>query len=176
MFFFNQLINKLGCNYKMAIYLQYDGIKGNVTADGYKDHIAIFSAKLNISRGISMVAGNMANRESTRPKISEVLLVKLTDNSTTGLFKESVTGNAGKKVEIKFVSTGANKVEEYMSYILENCLVSEYAFNTGADGQPVERIKLSYSKILINYSDFDVTNKSSSPQRVGYDLEMAKPL
>ena len=22
----------------MAIYLQYDGIKGNVTADGYKDH------------------------------------------------------------------------------------------------------------------------------------------
>jgi len=27
----------------MAIYIQYDGIKGNVTADGYKGHIAVNS-------------------------------------------------------------------------------------------------------------------------------------
>lgn len=27
----------------MAIYLEYEGIKGNVTAEGYKDHIAVLS-------------------------------------------------------------------------------------------------------------------------------------
>ena len=94
----------------MAIYLQYDGIKGNVTADGYKDHIAILFAKFDINRSIAMVPGNMTNRESTRPKLSAVTLTKVADNSVTGLFKESVSGSAGKKAEIKFVQTGKDKV------------------------------------------------------------------
>ena len=63
-----------------------------------------------------------------------------------------------------------------MSITLENCLVCEYAVTALAEGTPVERIQLSYSKILINYIDSDATNKSSAPKRVGYDLETAKSL
>ena len=160
----------------MAIYLQYDGIKGNVTADGYKDHIAVMSVQFGVGRGISMEAGNMSNRESTRPSLSEVTITKLADNSVTSIFKEAVTGNAGKKVVIKFVRTGADKVQEFMDYTLEDVLVSGYSMSASSDGEPVESITLSYSKIMINYSDFDKTNKSGNPQRVGYDLTTAKPL
>ena len=160
----------------MAIYLQYDGIKGNVTADGYKDHIAVDSVSFGVSRGISMEAGNLSNRESTRPSLSEISLSKAADNSVTAIFKEAVTGSAGKKVVIKFVRTGADKVQEYMDYTLENCLVSSYSMSASSEGEPMENITLSYSKLMINYSDFDKTNKSGNPQRVGYDLETAKPL
>lgn len=160
----------------MSIYLQYDGIKGNVTADGYKDHIAVQSVQFGVDRGISMEAGNMSNRESTRPSLSEISLTKIADNSVTAIFKEAVTGNAGKKVVIKFVRTGADKVQEFMDYTLEDCMVSGYTISADAEGEPVESITLSYSKIMINYSDFDKTNKSGNPQRVGYDLETAKPL
>ena len=160
----------------MAIYCEYDGIKGNVTAEGYKDHIAVLSCQFGVGRGISMEPGNMSNRESTRPSISEVSLTKTADNSVTGIFKEAVTGSAGKKVTIKFVRTGADKVQEYMDYTLENCLVSGYSISADAEGEPVENITLSFTKVMINYNDHDATNKSSSPQRVGYDLETAKPL
>ncbi len=160
----------------MAIYLQYDGIKGNVTAEGYRDHIAVQSVQLGVSRGISMEAGNMSNRESTRPSLSEVVITKVADNSVTAIFKEAVTGNAGKKVTIKFVRTGADKVQEYMDYTLEDVLVSSYSISADGEGEPLEQIALSYSKVMINYSDFDKTNKSGNPQRVGYDLESAKPL
>ena len=160
----------------MAIYLEYEGIKGNVTADGYQDHIAVDSVSFGVGRGISMEAGNLSNRESTRPSLSEVTLTKAADNSVTAIFKEAVTGNAGKKVVIKFVRTGADKVMEYMDYTLENCLVSSYSMSASSEGEPMESISLSYSKIMINYSDFDKTNKSGNPQRVGYDLETAKPL
>ena len=34
----------------MAIYLLYEGIKGNVTADGYKDHIQIASLQFGVGR------------------------------------------------------------------------------------------------------------------------------
>ena len=160
----------------MSIYLEYDGIKGNVTADGYKDHIAVLSVQFGVGRGISMEAGNLSNRESTRPSLSEISLTKAADNSVTAIFKEAVTGSAGKKVTIKFVRTGADKVQEYMSYALEDCIVSGYSISADAEGEPMESISLSYSKIMINYSDFDKTNKSGNPQRVGYDLETAKPL
>ena len=160
----------------MSIYLEYDGIKGNVTADGYKDHIAVLSVQFGVGRGISMEAGNLSNRESTRPSLSEISLTKAADNSVTAIFKEAVTGSAGKKVTIKFVRTGADKVQEYMSYALEDCIVSGYSISADAEGEPMESISLSYSKIMINYSDFDKSNKSGNPQRVGYDLETAKPL
>ncbi|MDH5179173.1 MAG: type VI secretion system tube protein Hcp [Gammaproteobacteria bacterium] len=160
----------------MAIYLMFDGIKGNVTADGYKDHIAILSAQFGVGRGISMEPGNMSNREATRPSISEVTLTKTADNSVTAIFKEAVTGSAGKKAELKFVRTGADKVTEYMTYTLENCLVSGYSISADSESEPLENITLSFSKIMINYNDHDATNKAGSPQRVGYDLELAKPL
>ena len=160
----------------MAIYVEYDGIKGNVTADGYKDHISVLAVQFGVGRGITMEAGNMSNREATRPSISEVTLTKTADNSVTAIFKEAVTGSAGKKVKIKFVRTGADKVQEYMDYELENCLVSGYSISADAEGEPMETITLSFSKVMINYNDHDATNKAASPQRVGYDLEKAKPL
>lgn len=160
----------------MAIYVEYDGIKGNVTAEGYKDHIAVLSVQLGVGRAISMEAGNLSNRESTRPSVSEVVLTKVADNSVTALFKESVTGNAGKTVKIKFVRTGSDKVQEYLDIELTDVLISGYSLSADSEGDPSEIITLSHSKIMINYSDFDKTNKSGNPQRVGYDLETAKPL
>lgn len=160
----------------MAIYLEYEGIKGNCTADGYKDHLVILSMQFGIGRGISMEAGNMANREATRPTLSEVTLTKKADNSMTDLFKESVTGASGKTVKIKFVQTGADKLIEYADYELSDCIVSSYNISADAEGDPVETFSLSYSKIMVNYNDHDKSNKGKSPQRVGYALDVGKPL
>ena len=160
----------------MSIYLEYEGVEGNVTAEGYEKHIAVLSCQFGVGRSISMEAGNLSNRESTRPTISEIQLTKLADNSVTSIFKEAVTGSAGKNVTIKFVRTGADKVQEYMSYTLENCLVSSYNISADSENEPVENISLSFSKVMINYNDHDSSNKSGSPQRVGYDLTSAKPL
>ena len=160
----------------MAIYIEYEGIKGNTTAEGYKDHITVSSLQFGVGRGISMEAGNLANREATRPTISEVTFSKVADIASTSLFKEAVTGSAGKKVVIKFVQTGSDKLVEYMTYTLENCLVSGYSVSSDAENDPIENISLSFAKIMVNYSDYDKSNKSATPQRVGYDLATAKPL
>ena len=160
----------------MAIYVEYEGIKGNVTADGYKDHISVQSLQFGVGRGISMEPGNLSNREATRPTISEVTMTKPADTSATALFKEAVTGSSGKKVTIKFVQTGADKVVEFMTYTLEDVLVSGYSVSADGESDPIESISLSFSKIMVNYNDYDKTNKSANPQRVGYDLTTAKPL
>jgi type VI secretion system secreted protein Hcp len=160
----------------MAIYLEYEGIKGNVTAEGFKDHVLVDSVSFGVSRGLTMVAGSMSNREVGKPNVSEVSLTKKADNSVTALFKEAVSGSAGKKVKLKFVRTGSTKVEQFMEYTLHDCLVSSYHISADGDQEPTENVTLSFSKCEINYTDYDGKNKGGSPQRTGYDLTSAKAL
>jgi type VI secretion system secreted protein Hcp len=54
-------------------------------------------------------------------------------------------------------------------------LVSGYSVSADGESDPVESISLSFAKIMVNYSDYDKSNKSATPQRVGYDLATAKP-
>ena len=75
---------------------------------------------------VSMEPGNLANREATRPSISEVTISKTADNSVTDFFRESVVGSAGKTAKFKFVQTGADKVVEYMNIDLFDTIISGY--------------------------------------------------
>ncbi|MFL0809007.1 MAG: type VI secretion system tube protein Hcp [Agarilytica sp.] len=157
------------------IFIEYEGIEGNATAKGYEKHIRVDSLQFGVGRGITMEPGNLANREATRPSLSEVTFTHKTDNSATALFKESVSGSQGKKVTIKFVQTGADKLVEYMTYTLTDVLVSGYSISADGDNDPLESISLSYAKIEVRYHDYDKTNKGASPQTVFYDLETGTP-
>ena len=149
----------------MAIYLDYDGIKGNVTAEGFEECVKISSVSFGVSRPITMEAGKMANREVGKPNISEVTLTKEADNSVAALFKESVSGSSGKNAILKFTRTGSDSVEEFMEYSLENCLVSSYYISAAGDSEPEETITLSFSKCEINY-------KRSEERRVGKECRL----
>ena len=113
----------------MAIYMNFNNkkIKGNVTAAGYEDWIELDSFSLGTGRGITMEVGNMANREASRPSISEVSVTKMMDNASGGLFKESLTGVEGVVVQIHIVQTGAKQVEKFAAYELTDVLISSYS-------------------------------------------------
>ena len=162
----------------MAIYMNYNdlAVKGNVTAEGYKDWIRIESMSFGLGRHISMEAGHMSNREATRPNITEVALTKQMDGATSGLFKESLTGSAGVKVVIDVVRTAADKLEKYVTYELENVMISSYSVSAGSEAAPVENISLSMGKLTMSYTAADGAHKGGTPERVGYDLELGKKL
>ena len=54
----------------MAIYMEYDGIKGNVTAKGYEGMIALDFVTLRVQRAINMKTGELVNRESSNPRFA----------------------------------------------------------------------------------------------------------
>ena len=159
----------------MAIYLKFNNGSpaGNVTAKGYEDWIAIDSFSFGVGRAISMEAGAMANREATRPSISEVTLSKHIDAASGGLFKASVSGDEGVVAEIHIVQTGANAVEKYAVYKLEDAIISSYSISATSGGAPMESISLSFAKIEAELNHADKTNKNPKNMRVGYDLTTA---
>lgn len=160
----------------MAIYCEYEGINGNVTAEGYEGQIDVSSFNFSVGRGISMETGNCSNREATRPSLSEISITKELDNASPNLFKESVATASGKKVLFHFIRTADDGMEEYMTYELEDTVVSGYSISAaGGDGPlPMESVTLSYSKLMVSHTQYDQTNKAGSPVRCGYDVAKGK--
>lgn len=160
----------------MPIFCEYEGIKGNVTAEGFQNQINITSVSSAVARRVEMQPGNVANREITRPRLSAIKLEKDYDNSSASFFKESGATSTGKKVILHFVHTQDKQLQEYMSYVLDDCVVSGYSVKAdrGKDGVPLERITLSYSKIVVSHTQYDKTNMAGSPVRTGYDLSLGK--
>lgn len=158
----------------MAIYLEFGDIKGNVTAEGYEGHIAIMSVSFGVSRNISMEPGSMTNREISSPNLTQISLSKEADNSVTAIFKQATSGSDGVLATLKFVRTGTDTVQEYMTMVLTNSIVSGYSISASGEGAPMESIELSYSMIEISYTDYDETNKAGNPTRASYDLTTAK--
>jgi type VI secretion system secreted protein Hcp len=156
----------------MAIYMGYEGVKGNVTAAGYQGMIPLDFFVLRSHRKISMETGNLSNRESTVPKFGVMETGKRLDGSMIGIFKEILTGSAGKKVTVHFVRTGAQQFDEFLTLTFNNCLPTFYRM-VGTDrenGVPAERLYLSYSAVEINAIARGADNKSLAPQRYAYDL------
>ena len=162
----------------MAIYMNYNDkkIKGNVTTKGYEDWIEVSSFQFGVGRGISMEVGQMANREATRPSVSEVSLGKPMDAASGGLFKESVAGAEGVKVLIHLVQTGAKEIQKYAEYELEGVLVSSYSLSASEGGAPFESLSLSFAKLMCDLSNADKDNKNKASMKVGYDLGKGTPL
>jgi len=161
----------------MAIYLNYEDIKGNVTAEGYEGMIALKYFKFNVFRKISMEPGAMANRENALPELSTVYIEKFSDASTPALFKVSVAGSEGKQATLHFVRTGADKPIEYMTYTLENCLISKYfIFHVDLIKTPHEQIHLSYTSLQISTTARNEKNQNTNMLRHGYDLVTATKL
>ncbi|HEY2784239.1 MAG TPA: type VI secretion system tube protein Hcp [Fimbriiglobus sp.] len=132
----------------MPIYMKYDGINGSVTKCHYEKWIELESCQFGAYRNITSATGQPANREANAPSISEIVVTKFLDTSSTGLQREALTGD-GKKVTIAFVqSNGADF--EYLKIELENTLISSYNIS-GHGGvshdRPMESLSLNFTKI-----------------------------
>jgi type VI secretion system secreted protein Hcp len=152
----------------MSIYLKIEGIKGKVTAKGHEDWIDVSSVQWGVGRAISSAVGTSADREASKPSISEVSVTKLMDESSPHIFTEACVGK-GKKVTIDLCTVGTDKINTYMTYELEDCMISGYSVSSGGD-RPSESISLSFTKMTMKFTPYDNTGKPESPIPAGYDM------
>lgn len=153
----------------MAIYLNIDGLKGEVTAKGHENWIECSNMHWGVGRGIATPTGSSSNRETSAPSISEVTLTKIMDKSSADLFKEACAGQA-KKVKIDLVQTAADNLAPFAKYELEQCLISGYSINSDGHGRPTESISLNFTKVKMEYIEFDNDHKVAGTFTSGYDV------
>lgn len=159
----------------MSTYMQINGIQGDVTAKGHENWIQLEGFHFNVSRSISTDPGRIADRESTRPAISEVIINKKADKTFPLLFNEACVGKAKPQVVLHVCQTD-DSLKPYMEITLNNAIVSHYSIKQDPStvvGKPEEVIGLSFDKIEVRYTPYDNTNQAQSPVSGAYDLKQA---
>jgi type VI secretion system secreted protein Hcp len=155
----------------MAIYLHMDGLEGDVTAAGHEGWIECESLQWGVGRSISTPTGSSQERESSAPSISEVSIVKNMDKCTPKLFEQACVGTS-KLVKIDLVQTG-EQLDTYMSYELENSLISGYSVASGGE-KPSESVSLNFTKLVMKYTPYDNEHNPGSPIPAGYDVSLGQ--
>lgn len=155
----------------MPIYMNYNDIKGDATADGHAGWIELSSFQWGVGRGISSPTGGSADRESSAPSVSEIVVTKAQDISSTKLLNESYQGE-GQTVVIDFCKTDKGKLESYLTITLTNTMVSGVSMSSGGD-RPSESVSLNFTKIEYKLIPMDPTNAGADPDTITYDLATA---
>jgi type VI secretion system secreted protein Hcp len=156
----------------MPIYMNYNDIKGDVTADGHDKWIELNSFQWGVGRGISSPTGASADREASAPSISEIVVTKATDVSSPKLLDDAYHGE-GVKVVIDFCKTDKGKLEVYMTYTLEDCMISGYSLSSGGE-RPSESLSLNFTKIEFKNIPNKDKGETGEPEAITYDLALAK--
>lgn len=156
----------------MPIFMNYDGIPGDVTTAGHEQWIEITSWQFGVSRAMTSASASAADREGSTPSVSEIVITKATDGSSANLFRASCglgPGGEGKTVKIDFCKTDVSQPEPYLQFELDNCLVSAWTASSGGD-RPTESATLNFTKIQMNNIGMGAANDTGQPDRATYDL------
>jgi type VI secretion system secreted protein Hcp len=155
----------------MPIYVNYDGIQGDVTASGHEKWIEVNSFQWGIGRAISSPVGGVNDREATAPTVSEINLTKPTDLASVNLVNAALEGD-GQDVTIDFCKTDKGNLNVYLSYTLKNTMISGYSASSGGD-RPMESLTFNFTKIEMTDVGMGAKGNDGQPATVGYDLGLA---
>src|ERR1700693_2851667 len=111
--------------------MSWDGIDGAVTTQGFEKWIELNSFQMGVGRAIGTAARGAATREASEPNISEVVVTKRLDKSSTKLFMDAVAGDLSATVKFKFTTTTKDKGDTFLAYELTHCGLSGYSTSSG---------------------------------------------
>ena len=156
----------------MPVYVKYGDIQGDVTATGHESWIEVNSVNWGVGRSIASPVGGSSDREASAPSVSAILVTKPTDNASIKLLNESLEGE-GEDVTIDFCMTDKGELNVYLSYTLNNTMISGYSLSSGGD-RPQESVSFSFTKFACSAVPMGDKNDDGQPATVTYDIGLAK--
>ncbi|MGE0423504.1 MAG: Hcp family type VI secretion system effector [Reyranellaceae bacterium] len=153
----------------MPIYMNYDGVDGDVTAESHEGWIALHSVQWGSSRNLT-TSGEASHRTKSAVQMREVVVTKDRDTSSGKLWREHLMGDP-KTVEIVWTKTSQGGETIYQKLKLTNSLVSSFGAAGHADAAPVEQLSLNFTEIEGTfYAMEEKGTKTSKPFVQSYNL------
>ncbi len=149
------------------IFMQYEGIEGDVTTRGFVKDIEVLSFQFGVGRDIASPSEDGASREASAPNISEITITKALDKASPKLLQEAFDGTT-KDVTIFLVNIERGKATAYAKYVLSDVLISGYSVHSNGD-RPTESLSLNFSKI--EFTSFEKGSNGTTTQvKAAWDL------
>ena len=137
------------------IYLKITepNIEGESKDSEHDKWIEVLSFSHGVSQPTSATASTGGGRTTERCNHQDLTVTKYMDASTPILNKTCCQGSHIKEIELKCyrASADGNKPVEYMTYKLENSIISSVSVGGGTGDLPVETVTFNYGKITWTY-------------------------
>lgn len=152
-----------------SVFIEIQGIKGDVAAQTFKSQIAITSVSFSMSRSIKSAVGSDKDRESSNPFISECVFTKEVDSSSNPIWLKAFKNMSLGTCTISFART-ADGGMVYRKVELKECLVSQIQCENAGDTRPHEQISLNFTEITVTDATSDAKNIDDTNSHATYDL------
>ena len=148
-------------------------IKGNCDITGYADKIIVGS----FSHGASIpMQSDPSNTERTagRPMFSEMSLSKMSDLSTTEMYKACSQGSKIGTVTLHVGRVENGKFMSFLKYELTNAMISSINTSGGGSGLPSDSFSLNFTKIKCEYTQQKSDSSKKGTGTWNWNMETMK--
>ncbi len=134
-----------------SVYMSYGSIRGEAEVPGQVDRKPAAGGWMYLTSCSLSAAANYGQRYGAQAQgggeVTPVLISKITDASSTGMFREAILGNTNQNAVITFLRTGADGPKEYMRVELQNCGIVDFAIDSGGDERGTETFAITYGRM-----------------------------
>ncbi|NEX64796.1 Hcp family type VI secretion system effector [Noviherbaspirillum galbum] len=147
-------------------------IKGNCQITGFIDKLIVLSFSHSAFIPLQMDSAN-TERTSGRPTLSELSFAKMSDLSTTELYKACTQGlNIGTAtLHVGRVENG--KYMSFMKYEMTNAMVSNIS-TSGGGGVPSDSFSLAFTKLKCDFTQQKSDSTAKGTGTWNWNLETMK--
>ena len=122
---------------------------------------------------------DMANSERTagRVQMSDMMIRKMSDLSTCKLWQACTDGKSFAEVRLRVGRTGASDYTALMEWVMTHAMISSIrTIGSGEGGLPVDEFKISFTSLVMTYSQQGLDAAVLGGTEFNYDLAKYGPV
>ena len=129
----------------MPIYMQFDGIEGDATAQGHERWHEVFSFSWGESLAVS--GGGGGGCSTGRVNMSDLSVMKSSGKGSPQLMFACASGKLLPAVQMDVVLSAGEEPIVFQRWTLTNVLITSFQVSGSGGEAPTESLSLNYSKI-----------------------------
>jgi type VI secretion system secreted protein Hcp len=147
-------------------------IKGNCQITGYAEKIVVHSYSHSVSLPMQ---GDVANTERTagRPMFSEMSMQKMSDLSTTEMYKACSQGSKIGTAKLYVGRVENGKFMNFFTYEMTNAMISSIS-TSGGGGIPSDSFSINFTAIKCDYTQQQSDSTAKGTGTWNWSLEQMK--
>jgi len=166
-----------GAHGAVDAFLKIDGIEGDSTDETHPNEIVALSFKIGVVQHTALNSA-VGGISTGRPEFKPLTIFKSIDKASPKLFMACASGKHFANATLVVRKAGENPVE-FFKVVLTDVLISslnEDADTTDREGNPVETVALSYSKIVWTFTPQNTDGSLGTGITGGFDFKTNKVL
>ena len=156
-------------------FVKFGDFEGEATDSKHKGWSIIHSLSAPLTRATG--GFEQSERGGGATAVGQITVVKDLDAATVKIQKACVSGQKLAKVTIELCTVTGGTTQPYLSYELEDVIVTAYDLEDPADSKnilPTERVSFTYGKVTWTYGKFGTDGSSQGKVTDNYTVGAAK--